>query len=202
MQPMKRSARGFTLFELMVTLALAGVLLGIGVPAFRDFQRTGRLTGAANDTLVAVLAARNEALRRQTNVSFCPSANPTATNPTCTTAAATGFISFVDTNLTCQREALEDVVAAASIHSEVKWQNNTTCISFGSNGFRRVVAGQPTTSHMIYCETHGNTLRYPAGTDSWARGVEILPTGRPSVTRIQTELAGWASGANPVVCPP
>jgi type IV fimbrial biogenesis protein FimT len=199
---MKRRSRGFTLMELMVTLAVAGVLLSIGVPSMREFMRNGRLTGAANDTLMAVLAARNEALRRQDVVSFCPSANPTDPNPTCTAGATAGFISFVDKNLTCQREALEDVVAVASIHSEVKSQNNTSCISFGASGFRLVVAGQPTTTHAIFCDTRGNTLRYPAGTDSWARGIEVLPTGRPAVSRLYAELTTWAAGANPVVCPP
>jgi len=166
------------MMELMLTLAVAGVLLGIGVPSFREFQKNGRLTGAANDSLMAVLAARNEALRRQEVVSFCPSADPAATNPTCVTSGATGFISFVDKNTSCQREALEDVVASASVHSLVRWQSNTTCISFGPNGFRNVVAGQPTTSHAIFCDDRGNALlglgqlieaaaAYQLATDIW-----------------------------------
>jgi len=188
--------------ELMVTLAVAGVLLSIGVPSFREFQRNGRLTGAANDSLMVVLATRNEALRRQEPVSFCPSANPGGPSPTCVTSGAQGFISFADKNNNCQRDALEEVVASASIHSEVKWQNNTNCITFGSNGFRLVVAGQPTTTHAIFCDTRGNALRYPAGTDSWARGIEVLPTGRPAVSRQYAELTSWGAAANPVVCPP
>ncbi|MEO8063963.1 MAG: GspH/FimT family pseudopilin [Pseudomonadota bacterium] len=199
---MKRRSRGFTLMELMITLALAGVLLGIGVPSLRDFQKGGRLTGAANDSLMVVLAARNEALRRQDIGAVCPSADPSATNPTCVTSGANGFISFVDTNSNCQRDAGEDVVAVASIHSEVKWQNNTNCIKFAANGFRLVVAGQPTTSHAIFCDNRGNALRFPTGTDSFARGIEILPTGRPAVSRMYSELATWGVAANPVVCPP
>jgi type IV fimbrial biogenesis protein FimT len=200
---MKRRSRGFTLMELMVTLAVAGVLLSIGVPSFREFQRNGRLTGAANDSLMAVLAARNEALRRQEIVSFCPSANPADPNATCTNVGAQGFISFVDTTADCQRQFVgEELVASASIHSEVKWQNNTTCISYGANGFRVVVAGQPTTTHAIFCDDRGNELRYPGGTDSWARGLEVLPTGRPSVSRLFAELTTWAVSVNPVECPP
>ena len=36
---MQSRSRGFTLLELMVVMALAAVILGIGVPSFREFQR-------------------------------------------------------------------------------------------------------------------------------------------------------------------
>ena len=188
--------------ELMVTLAVAAVILGLGVPSFREFQKNGRLTGAANESLIALVAARNEAVRRQTTVSFCPSADPTAAEPTCVGAATQGYISFVDPNNNCLRDAGEEVVQTVSVHSGVKSQHNTNCITFGPNGFRLVVAGQPTTSRMVFCDDRGITLRFPGGADSWARGVEVLPTGRPSVSRVQTELTSWSAGADPVVCPP
>ena len=59
---MNSRSRGFTLFELMMVLALAAVILGIGVPNFRDFQRNNRLTVAANDVLGMVITSRAEAL--------------------------------------------------------------------------------------------------------------------------------------------
>ncbi len=187
--------------ELMVTLVVAAVLLGIGVPSFRVFIASGRLTGAANETLVAVIAARNEAVRRQTFVSVCPSADPTDASPSCAGAATDGFISFVDTNSNCIREATEAVVATVSVHNLVRTQHNNTCMTFASNGFRIVVAGQPTTARAVFCDEHGNALRFPGGTESWARGIEILPTGRPAVSRLYAELGTWAVGASPVVCP-
>ena len=66
--------------ELMVTLVVAAVVLGLGVPSFREFQRNNRLTVSANDMLSLAISSRNEALRRQAVVSLCPSANPTSTN--------------------------------------------------------------------------------------------------------------------------
>ena len=62
---MKSRSRGFTLPELMVVLALAAMILAIGVPNFREFQRNNRLTVAANDVLGLILSSRGEALTRR-----------------------------------------------------------------------------------------------------------------------------------------
>jgi type IV fimbrial biogenesis protein FimT len=198
---MKRRTRGFTLMELMITLALAAVIFGLGVPAFRNFAQNGRLTGAANDMLVTIIAARNEAVRRQGIVSFCPSTTPASTTATCTGTATQGYISFVDVNGDCQRNGADEVIANMSIHSEVTSKKNTTCISFGPSGFRRLIAGQPTTSRALYCDSRGLVRPFPASTDSVGRGVETLPTGRASVSRVYTELNNWNAGGNPVTCP-
>jgi type IV fimbrial biogenesis protein FimT len=60
---------GFTVVELMVALAVAGVLVGLALPAFNDFLAQRRLTSQVNDFLVALQFARSEAVRRGTNVS-------------------------------------------------------------------------------------------------------------------------------------
>ena len=51
--------------ELMVTLALVGILVGLAVPSMREFIRNNRLTGGANDVLRALRLARSEAIKRQ-----------------------------------------------------------------------------------------------------------------------------------------
>ena len=192
--------------ELLVTLMLAGVLLGIGVPAFREFMRNGRLTGAANEMLLTVVTARNEALRRQTVVSICPSTTPAAAGATCSGAATQGYIAFVDTNSNCVRDGAEvadplNVVASFVTHSEITSAKNGTCVSFAANGFRRVVAGQPTTMHAMFCDPRGNTRTFPSSTISFARGLEVMPTGRAAVSRLFVELTNWNTGPNPVACP-
>lgn len=61
-------SRGFTLIELLVVVAIAGILLGIGVPNLRSFIVSNRLTTTANDFQAALNFARSEALRRGANV--------------------------------------------------------------------------------------------------------------------------------------
>lgn len=59
-----RSAlHGFTLIELMVTLAVAAILMVIAAPSFMAFQRNSELTSAVNSLIAATAAARGEAMK-------------------------------------------------------------------------------------------------------------------------------------------
>lgn len=65
-----RSVRaGFTLIELMITLAIAAVLLGFALPAFNDFAAQRTLTARVNNLVLAVNYARSEAARTGSVVS-------------------------------------------------------------------------------------------------------------------------------------
>ena len=61
--------RGITIIELMVTLAIAAVLMGLALPAFNAFVAQRTLTAQVNDFMVAVQYARSEAGRRGQTVS-------------------------------------------------------------------------------------------------------------------------------------
>ena len=65
-----RSQLGFTIVELMVALAVAGVLIGMALPAFNGLMAQRRLTAQVNDFMVAVQYARSEAAKRGTTVSL------------------------------------------------------------------------------------------------------------------------------------
>lgn len=81
-----RPGRGFTLIELMITIAIAGILLAIGVPSMRDMIHQNRLTGHVNEFVAANLLARSEAIKRGSQVTLCRSANAESSN-TCSTGA-------------------------------------------------------------------------------------------------------------------
>jgi type IV fimbrial biogenesis protein FimT len=64
---MKRQS-GFNMIELMVVVTIAAIMLGIGVPSFRQFTATQRVKSAAFDFAAAQLLARSEAIKRNTSV--------------------------------------------------------------------------------------------------------------------------------------
>ncbi len=59
---------GFTLVELMVTVAVLAVLLAIAIPSFQGTLDKRRLTGAAEQLYADLQYARSEAIRQNRNV--------------------------------------------------------------------------------------------------------------------------------------
>jgi prepilin-type N-terminal cleavage/methylation domain-containing protein len=193
--------RGFSLMELMVVLALAAVILGVGAPSFAEFRANNRLTGAANDYLAGILSARSEALKRQAPVALCPSDNPDDPDATCSDGAFTGWITFVDANNDCLRDDDEQLLRAQpTLDEAVLTDSDGVCLSFAANGFRQVIAGRATVRRTVFCDERGNEETFAGSGDSFARGIEVQPTGRANITRNRIAIAAW-SGAFGVACP-
>lgn len=66
--------RGFTLIEMMVVVAIAAIMLGIGVPSFKSFIAGQRVKTAATDFAMAAINARSEAIKRNVPVSLTAAA--------------------------------------------------------------------------------------------------------------------------------
>ncbi len=62
---------GFTLIELMVALAVLGILLTVGLPSFQTMIVQQRLSSATNEVLSGIALTRSEAVKRNSNMRFC-----------------------------------------------------------------------------------------------------------------------------------
>ncbi|MCP5146239.1 MAG: GspH/FimT family pseudopilin [Gammaproteobacteria bacterium] len=67
-----KTQRGFTILELMLTLAIAAVVLAIGAPGLRTFIQNTRTATEMNDLITAINIARSEAAARSMSVSVVP----------------------------------------------------------------------------------------------------------------------------------
>lgn len=67
-----KKVTGFTLIELMITLAVAAILLTIGVPSFQYIIQGNRVSTQTNDLITGLSTARSEAIRRNREVTLEP----------------------------------------------------------------------------------------------------------------------------------
>lgn len=67
--------RGFTLVELLVTLAVMAILLTLAAPAFSEFLSNQRLTTQTTQIASAIASARSEAVTRAKTLTLCASAD-------------------------------------------------------------------------------------------------------------------------------
>ena len=70
---MKRPIAGYSLYELIITLAVAAVVLGIGVPGLSDLLARQRQHIELNALFHALYAARKQSIASRRAVSLCPS---------------------------------------------------------------------------------------------------------------------------------
>jgi type IV fimbrial biogenesis protein FimT len=89
-RPTFRHVTGFTLLELMTSIAVLATLAALSVPMFTSFTRNQRVKAATSDLTYALIQARGEALKRNANVVVSPDASGWQFGWTLTTAGVTG----------------------------------------------------------------------------------------------------------------
>ena len=94
-----RRSRGFTLFELLMVVAILGIALTLGVPSLTKLIRDNRAQSYSNNLLGAVAMARSEAMRRGGFIKMCAVNDSTLATPTCSNStdwATGGWMIFTD----------------------------------------------------------------------------------------------------------
>lgn len=134
---------GFSLIELMVTVAVLAIILGLAAPSFTNLMHQNRLTAAANEVVGALQTAKMEAIRRNTRVALCPS----TTGTSCSGSDWSQFVIFVDGNSNGVLNAGETIVQNVEVTragAGISATGTANLIRFGPDGRVRVGAGAAT----------------------------------------------------------
>ncbi len=190
--------RGFTLYELLITMLLIGIVLSVGIPSFSDFTRNSRITGTANDLHSSFHLARSEAARSKAPITICASADPLGAALCDSATFDDGWIIFMDLNGDIARAGAGENVLRAHppVDDAIDIATNAGANYFGfaPTGLGRGdVGGQPSMSTAVICDDRGNIVA--AGGMSAARFLVVTPIGRATVLRDKDQIT--AAGGCP-----
>jgi type IV fimbrial biogenesis protein FimT len=163
---MRRQPGGFSLYELLMTLALAALLVSIGLPSFSSLLARSRQAAEINALFHAFHLARKQSIMRRQVVSLCPSRD----GKSCLAGKdwSPGWIMFEnsDRDSPPRVDPGEVIVRAHDVADSVRIMANREGFTLRAT-FKRATNGT-----FIICDTQNRVA---------ARGLIVSYTGRPRV---------------------
>jgi len=155
--------KGFTLVELVVTIAVAAIALAIAVPSFSGLIESSK-ERAARDLLVSSInAAKEQAQSQRVNVYICASDD----GSTCSNNWASDWLVYEDNDSSSTLNA-DDIIISSLSSKILKIQSDTEQVSFSPTG-------HTTTNTFQICSNTDNSIVYQ---------IELSRMGRVSYTTV------------------
>jgi type IV fimbrial biogenesis protein FimT len=177
--PNRRPCAGFTLTEMLATLAVSATLLSIGIPSMKSVVNSSRVSSASSDFFASLMLTRGEAMKRRVRVVMCKSAD----GKSCTAAGTwqQGWIVFVDSNGDGERAASEPLLQARQAMGAALRFTATSpvarYVSYSPTGATLLVGGGFQAGTLTVCsQSTGMTT---------ARQVILSSSGRPRTQKVQ-----------------
>lgn len=158
--------RGYSLYELLLSLGLLGIVFGLTLPSFSDLIADKRLRTAADALFHAAHLARQQSITARRVITLCPSVD----GETCDAAGrwGQGFILFANTSRASEgsREPEETVIYRYLTENSVTIEANREYFAF------RATERRATNGTFRICDPAGRAR---------SRALVISYTGRPRV---------------------
>lgn len=177
----KTAQTGFTLMELLMTIAIAAIVAMIGIPSFQYVTNSNRIAGEVNGLLGDLQFARAEAIKEGQNVTVCMS----AAGATCDTTGAawqTGWIVYSNPTGT---GANTTIPAAGSI-LRVQSPFTSTDTFVAAPGYSAITYNRE--GYAVGLSGSGTliTLHDSTGNANWTRCVSVNLNGMSFSLRVGT----------------
>lgn len=182
--------RGFSVVELMVTVAIAGLLMMTAVPSFTTTIKNNRINSQVNEVLGALALARSEAAKRsQATITLCPSTTGTA----CADSSSweNGWIIMVDVDADAVLDA-SDGDLVVKYFQALSGDNTLRTSGFASAKSLQISSvGAPSSAgSFVVCDSRGATSAKAAvmlisgqtrsAVDENGDGIVNIPSGNVS----------------------
>jgi len=170
---------GFTIIELMLTIAVAAVILTLGVPSFQGLMERNQLTSNINRFISSLALARSESIKRNQRVVVCPSNDGIE----CANAGGydNGWIIFVDVNADGSRDSDNN-------NEELIWQGERIAAGMTLRGTGSYNTSIPyTPAGRINLPLNGSVRLCIENDTSRAKMVTLIRSGRVHLANYNAE---------------
>jgi type IV fimbrial biogenesis protein FimT len=171
---------GFTIMELMIVVAIIGILGAMALPGLKEWNRNAARTAAVSEFLGSMHLARSEAVKRNVRVGICPTQDATDAAPKCAGEKdwAIGWLVFVDTDGDMDLGADEEVLGAIDAINpafSLISTNGDVALDFRPNG-RMETSNLEVTVDFNLCDERG---------PEQGRVISVSTSGRPQSGVVQ-----------------
>ena len=177
-----KNNQGFTLIELIVTVAIIGILADMGMPSLQTTVQDNRMAALYNEFLGSASYTRSAAITFGSAVTLCRRNSAGDACDTQSTDFSNGWLVFHDKDGDGTIDAGERILKDNSIGASditMEFTGNTNRITYNAEGFARGYSGKVT-----FCDKRG---------DSAKKGMIISMNGRIRKADSQDTLSSCSS---------
>ena len=173
MRKYNKTLRAFTLVELMVTLAVATILISIAVPSFTAMYEASRSDSAIRNIQQSLTVARSHAISYGAIVTVCP-----LTGTTCGSNWQGGYSIFIDNGTIGTIDSTAGVTD--QVIREVDAFNSNDFVSYALSSISFNPEGMLTGAsaggnrQMVYCPS--------SKTNENSKGIDMISSGKVRYT--------------------